>query len=325
VTYPGLPAPRMGTVLSRDASRANYAEGTEFHIGSVELCTNTGTYLDTPFHRYPDGHDLSGLDLARCADLPAVVIHVGRDVQAIDADALGDLDVEGHAVLFDTGWSEHWGSERYLSNDHPYVTASTVWTLVEAGVVLVGIDSLNIDDTVGRERPAHTLLLAAGIPIVEHLANLDQLPRRGARFSAVPPKLVGLGTFTVRAFAIVDEVDASTPRAAVCEVVVDCADPAALATFWGEAVGGTPRVRSDDWASVRDPRPGGLLIGFQRVPEAKTVKNRVHIDIWSDDVATDTQRLEAAGARRVGELVTDATGGFQVLLDPEGNEFCLVD
>src|SRR6478736_3680923 len=132
ITYPGLPGPRTGTVLSREDSRSRYAEGTEFHIGTVELCTNTGTYLDTPFHRYADGHDLAGLDLMRCADLPAVVIQA-RGFTAIEPDALADLDLEGQAVLFATGWSRHWGSDHYLSNEHPFLTEATVDALIESG------------------------------------------------------------------------------------------------------------------------------------------------------------------------------------------------
>jgi len=153
ITYPGLPAPSMGTVLSREESRSRYAEGVEFHIGSVELCTNTGTYLDTPFHRFADGHDLTGLDLSRCADLPAVVIHVAEGASGIGPDAIGDLDIEGCAVLFDTGWCKHWGTEEYLVNTHPHLTESTVDALIEGGAVLAGIDSLNIDGTIGGERP----------------------------------------------------------------------------------------------------------------------------------------------------------------------------
>jgi kynurenine formamidase/predicted enzyme related to lactoylglutathione lyase len=323
VTYPGLPGPVMGTVLSREDSRARYAEGTEFHIGTVQLCTNTGTYLDTPFHRFADGHDLSGLDLARCADLPAVVVHVAPGVTAIGPDVIGDLDVDGRAVLFDTGWSRHWGSEQYLANTHPFLTEATVEALIEGGAALVGIDSLNIDTTTGGERPAHTRLLQAGIPIVEHLTNLAELPLLGARFTAVPPKMSGLGTFTVRAFASVPD-GGEVERTAVCEVVIDCADPGRLAEFWSHVVDGQARVRSDAWATVRDPRPGGLLLAFQRVPEDKVVKNRVHLDIWSDDIAADAARLVALGATLAGEIIDDDTGGFQILQDPEGNEFCLV-
>ena len=289
----------------------------------VEMCTNTGTYLDTPFHRYPDGHDLTGLELSRCADLSAIVIHVAAGSTAIEPDAVGDLDIEGRAVLFDTGWSDKWGSDDYLANTHPFLTEATVDMLIDAGAALVGIDSLNIDTTVGGERPAHTKLLAAGIPIVEHLTNLSLLPVHGSRFTAVPPKISGLGTFTVRAFAIVPDAPGGE-RSAVCEVVFDCHDPASLAGFWAHVVGGTVRVRSDAWATVRDPRPGGVLVAFQRVPEGKAAKNRVHLDIWSSDIAADTARLVAVGASTQGEVETDETGSFQILLDPEGNEFCLV-
>ena len=323
VTYPGLPGPTMGTVLSREDSRSRYSEGVEFHIGTVELCTNTGTYLDTPFHRFADGHDLTGLDLSRCADLPAVVVHVGEGVTAIGPEVIGDLDLDGRAVLFETGWSRHWGSEQYLANTHPFLTEATVDAVIDGGAVLVGIDSLNIDGTTGGDRPAHTKFLAAGIPIVEHLTNLHDLPLLGARFTAVPPKLAGLGTFTVRAFATLTD-DSQPERNAVCELVVDCHAPGTLAEFWSHVLGGEPRVRSEQWATVRDPRPGGLLLAFQQVPEGKVAKNRVHLDIWSDDVAADTARLVGLGATTLGEIISDATGAFQVLQDPEGNEFCLV-
>jgi kynurenine formamidase len=323
LTYPGLPAPRTATVLSREDSRTRYAEGTEFHIGSVELCTNTGTYLDTPFHRYPDGHDLTGLELARCADLPATVIHVGSGGAGVEPDVLGDSDLEGHAVLFDTGWSQHWGSEEYFSNSHPYLTDATVDALIEAGAVLVGIDSLNIDSTIGGERPAHTKLLAAGIPIVEHLTNLSELPAAGASFTAAPPKIAGLGTFTVRAFAVVPD-DLYDTRNALCGIVVDCHDPAALAGFWSHVLRGEARVRSEKWATVRDPLPGGVLLAFQRVPEGKSAKNRVHLDIWTRDLQGDIARLVAAGGATVGGIVDEHHEPFQIMQDPEGNEFCLV-
>lgn len=322
-TYPGLPGPRTSTVLSREDSRSRYAEGTEFHIGSVELCTNTGTYLDTPFHRYPDGHDLAGLDLTRCADLPATVIHVRSGEAAIGPAAIGDLDLEGHAVLLDTGWSAHWGSDEYFSNSHPYLTEATVDALIAAGVALVGIDSLNIDDTIGGERPAHTKLLAAGIPIVEHLTNLAELPTTGATFTAVPPKLSGLGTFTVRAFAIVPD-DLYDTRNRLCGIVVDCADPARLAEFWSNVLQGEASVRSEQWATVRDPLPGGVLLAFQRVPERKSCKNRLHLDIWSTDLQGDIDRLVAVGGSRLGEIVDPDDRPFQIMQDPEGNEFCLV-
>lgn len=322
VTYPGLPPLSTSTFLSRADSVGRYAEGTTFDIGMVTMCANTGTYLDTPFHRYADGHDLSGVPLERCAELRAVVLHV-EGATAVPPSAFGDLDFEGCAVLVHTGWSRHWGTERYFSNEHPYLAAETVAVLIEGGAVLVGIDSLNIDSTVGGERPAHTGLLARGILIVEHLTNLDQLPPVGARFTAVPPKVAGLGTFTVRAFCTLPDGDGAQ-RPAICEVVIDCAAPASLAQFWSHVVGGVARVRSEAWATVRDPRPGGVLVAFQRVPEGKAVKNRVHLDVWSEDIAADTRRLVQQGATTVGSLQSDEAGTFQILLDPEGNEFCLV-
>ncbi len=315
-TYPGLPVPRYGSVLTRENSRGKYAPGVEFTIGSVELCTNTGTYLDTPFHRYADGHDLAQLPLGACVDLRLVLIE--HPTGGAPASLLDGLDVTGAAVVFRTGWSIHWGTDRYFANDHPYVTAECSQRLVDQGAVLVGIDSLNIDGTAGSDRPAHSLLLSAGIPIVEHLTNLDSVPVSGARFTAVPVKMVGLGTFPVRAFATVPS------RPTVCEVVVDCYNPRALSAFWAEVVRGQVIVRSDDWATVHEPVPGNLLLAFQRVPESKSVKNRVHLDIWSSDISADTARLVSLGAVANGGIVDDEHGPFQVLTDPEGNEFCLV-
>jgi predicted enzyme related to lactoylglutathione lyase len=190
VTYPGLPVPHMGVVLEREASRGKYAPGVEFIIGSIEMCTNTGTYLDTPFHRYEDGYDLAGLALTSCADL--------------------------------------------------------------------------------------------------------------------------------RAFAVLPD------RPTICEIVLDCADVRALSTFWAVITGGTANVRHDGWATVTDPKPGGVLLAFQRVPEPKTAKNRTHIDLFSDDIPGDTARAVALGATALGGIVHDPVGDFQVLTDPEGNEFCFV-
>jgi kynurenine formamidase len=201
VTYPGLPGPVVSEHVTREASRERYAPGTEFSIGHVSMVANTGTYLDTPFHRYPDGFDLAALPLDSVCDLPAMV--VAADGDAVDAGAFEGLDVAGAAVLVNTGWDRHWGADEYGAGGHPFVTGAAAELLVERGVALVGIDSVNIDSTATGERPAHTILLAAGIPIVEHLTNLGGLPPTGARFYAVPPKIVDVGTFTVRAFAIV--------------------------------------------------------------------------------------------------------------------------
>ncbi len=200
VTYPGLPAPRIHDHLSREASRANYAAGTEFHIARIEMVANTGTYLDSPAHRWADGADLSGLALESLADLPGVVVDLPQGQRAFLAGTLPGGDLTGCAVLLRTGWSAHFATPRYFE-PHPYLAGAAAEALVRRGAALVGIDSLNIDDTAGGERPAHSLLLRAGIPIVEHLTNLAALPARGFRFFAVPPKVAGMGTFPVRAFA----------------------------------------------------------------------------------------------------------------------------
>ena len=200
ITYPGLPGPVISAHLTFDDSHAVYDEGTEFTIGRIEMVSNTGTYLDVPGHRHRDGHDLSGLPLERCALLPAVVV---------DAPATGPAgialfegrDVAGAAVLVRTGWSTYFGAERYGDPEHPFLATDAAAWLADHGAVLVGIDSVNIDDTRGGERPVHTLLLAREIPVVEHLTALDQLPPLGATFSAVPVKVAGMSTFPVRAFA----------------------------------------------------------------------------------------------------------------------------
>ena len=198
ITYPGLPGPEIDEHLSFDASAGHYAAGTEFVIGQLSMVVNTGTYLDTPAHRFRDGHDLAGLPLEHCVLLPAVVVD-GEG--AIGSSAFSDVEVDGAAVLLRTGWDRHWRTERYGDPAHPHLTEAGAEMLVQRGAALVGIDSVNIDDTTNGRRPAHTVLLAAGIPIVEHLTGLGRLPAAGALFSAVPPAVRGLATFPVRAFA----------------------------------------------------------------------------------------------------------------------------
>lgn len=204
-TYPGLPAPQLRQHLSHAESRDRYAPGTEFAIDRITMVGNTGTYVDSPFHRYPDGTDLAGLPLERLAELPAVVVRAIGGPRGVTAEALAGVDVAGRAVLLNTGGDRHWATKDYAV-DAPYLTREGAQDLVDRGAALVGIDSVNIDDISARargERPAHTLLLAAGIPIVEHLTNLRTLPVHGARFSAVPPRIVGFGSFPVRAYATV--------------------------------------------------------------------------------------------------------------------------
>jgi kynurenine formamidase len=199
-TYPGLPSPVICDYLSREESRARYAAGVEFQIGKIEMVANTGTYLDSPFHRYPDGQDLSRLTLDSLADLAAVVVRPAPGTsRAIGVQAFRDLDVSRKAVLVQTGWDRHWATDRYLSG-HPFLTGDAAEYLVDQRALLVGIDSLNIDDIDDLERPVHSTLLRASLPIVEHLCNLTALPARGFRFFAVPAKVVGMGSWPVRAF-----------------------------------------------------------------------------------------------------------------------------
>lgn len=200
ITYPGLPGPTITDHLSRAASRERYAPGVEFQIGRIDMVANTGTYLDTPFHRFGDGHDLAGLDPARVLEVPGVLVDATGATEA-GPELLDGLDLAGTAVLFRTGWDAHWGTDRYGEAGHPYVSTATAVRLVDAGVSVVGIDSVNIDDTRTGERPIHTALLGAGIPIVEHLCRLDELSGRRFTFTALPPAVVGMGTFPVRAVA----------------------------------------------------------------------------------------------------------------------------
>lgn len=203
VTYRGLPAPHICDWLSREDSRAHYEAGTEFQIGQITMVANTGTYIDTPFHRYAGGEDLSEVGLERLVELPGVVVRTG-DRKAIDADVFDGLDVAGKAVLVHTGWSRHWRTEAYYEG-HPFLTEAAARRLVEGGARLAGIDSHNIDDTSGRTRPVHSTLLGAGVLIVEHMRGLEALPDGPFRFFAAPPKVKGFGTFPVRAFAAVEE------------------------------------------------------------------------------------------------------------------------
>jgi kynurenine formamidase len=200
VTYPGLPAPRVVEHMDRASSRAHYAPGTEFSIARMELVANTGTYLDAPFHRYAGGKDLAELELESLADLPGVVVRAPRAGRALGPELFDGLALERRAVLIDTGWSRHFGTPAYASG-HPYLTAAAAERLVAGGAALVGIDSLNIDDTAGGERPVHSLLLERDVRIVEHMTNMAQLPDGPFRFFAVPVKVRAMGSFPVRAFA----------------------------------------------------------------------------------------------------------------------------
>ncbi|TQS40822.1 cyclase family protein [Cryptosporangium phraense] len=199
ITYPGLPAPTITPYLTREESRSRYAPGTEFAMDVITMIGNTGTYLDSPFHRYADGADLAGLDLSTLVDLRTEVFRCTD--RGIRASVFADRDIRGAAVLLDTGWSRHFGLPSYGSGA-PFLSADGAQFLVDAGAVLVGIDSVNIDDVEsGGERPAHSILLGAGVHVVEHLTNLGSVPESGAFFSAAPPAVEGFGTFPVRAYA----------------------------------------------------------------------------------------------------------------------------
>ena len=201
ITYKGLPAPVICDYLTREDSRNHYSGGTEFQIGKIEMVANTGTYVDAPFHRFADGKDLSQLDLSSLANLEGLVVRA-PNTRSIDFERFRGLDLAGKAVLVHTGWDRHWRTDQYFEG-HPFLTRRAAQYLADSNVKLVGIDSLNIDDTNDGTRPAHTILLGADIPIVEHLCSLQSLPDKNFRFFAVPVKVQGMGSFPVRAFAVV--------------------------------------------------------------------------------------------------------------------------
>ncbi|HEV7746223.1 MAG TPA: cyclase family protein [Pyrinomonadaceae bacterium] len=204
ITYKGLPAPVISDHLTRAASAKVYLPGTTFQIGKIEMVANTGTYLDSPFHRYADGTDLASLDLYSLANLDGLIVRcVNADERGITSDLLAGLDLDAKAVLFHTGWDLRWRTDSYSEGNHPFVTAEVAEQLAQAGVALVGIDSYNIDDTKEGSRPAHSILLQHGIPIVEHLCGLGELPDEDFKFFAVPVKVKGMGTFPIRAFGVV--------------------------------------------------------------------------------------------------------------------------
>lgn len=201
ITYKGLPAPLICDFLTREDSRKFYEPGTTFQIGRIDMVANTGTYLDSPFHRFQNGKDLSQLELASLAGLDAVVVRVdGSGARHIDREVFLPVDVRGKAVLVHTGWSRHWATDPYFEG-HNFLTRAAAEYLRDEGATLVGIDSYNIDDTADGSRPVHTVLLGADIPIVEHMCNLESLPLDGFTFTAVPVKVKGMGSFPVRAFA----------------------------------------------------------------------------------------------------------------------------
>ncbi len=202
ITYKGFPAPLVCDWLSRADSRSRYEPGTEFQIGKIEMVANTGTYIDSPFHRYADGIDIAELPLDGLVGIECVVVRIDDDVTSIGPDCFNDLDFLGKAVLINTRWDRHWGTDQYFE-DHPYLDEASARRLIEGGAILVGIDSYNIDSVASGSRPVHTLLLGRGIPIVEHMCSLDQVPDTGALLTAAPVAVRGMGSFPVRAFATV--------------------------------------------------------------------------------------------------------------------------
>jgi len=199
ITYKGFPAPIVCDWLSREDSRSRYEAGTEFQIGKIEMVANTGTYIDSPFHRYADGIDIAGLPLDGLVGIECVVIRIDEDVTSIGPDCFNELDFRGKAVLVNTRWDRHWRTDQYFE-DHPYLSEASARRLVEGGAILVGIDSFNIDSVATNARPVHTLLLGRGIPIIEHMCSLDQVPDSGALLTAAPVAVRGIGSFPVRAF-----------------------------------------------------------------------------------------------------------------------------
>ena len=203
ITYKNFPGPIICDWLSRVDSRGRYDEGTEFQIGKIEMIANTGTYIDSPFHRYADGIDISEMPLEGLADIECIVIRVDRAITAIGPDHFAGIDLRGKAVLVHTGWDRHWRTDHYFEN-HPHLTEPAARVLVDEGAAIVGIDSFNIDSVSTGTRPVHTILLGKGIPIVEHMRGLEEVPENGARFTAAPVAVKGMGSFPVRAFVTVD-------------------------------------------------------------------------------------------------------------------------
>lgn len=205
ITYPGLPGPEIAPHLTREESHHHYDAGTEFAIDRISMVGNTGTYLDSPYHRFAGGADLADVPLDAVADLPLVVVRVTDSAdRGIAPHTITPFDVVGAAVLLHTGWDRNWGTPNY-GDAAPFLTEAAARQLVDSGTRLVGIDSVNIDDTTGTARPAHSILLAAGVPVLEHLTGLSQLPVTGARLHAAPPRIRAFGTFPVRAYALVPD------------------------------------------------------------------------------------------------------------------------
>jgi kynurenine formamidase len=203
-TYPGLPVPEVEVLLDHESSRARYDGKSEFLIASLHLCGNTGTYVDSPLHRHRGGTDLAGLRLELLAHVPAVVVNAPAGLErGIAAAAFRDIEVRDRAVLVRTEWSRFWRTPQYFE-PNPHLTREACEYLAKEGARFVGIDSLNIDDIGDLSRPAHTILLGAGIPVCEHMTNLAAAPAGGSWLHAVPIAWKGGATFPVRAYLMVE-------------------------------------------------------------------------------------------------------------------------
>lgn len=205
ITYKGLPAPIICDYISREASKQHYAKGTSFQIGKVDMVVNSGTYIDAPFHRFAEGKDIASIDIDQVADITAIKILIPDSEQKIGKHYFEGKDLTGKAVIIQTNWSRHWNTDNYFEG-YPYLSVRAAEYLKQKKAVLVGIDSLNVDDNTTDERPVHTILLGAGILIVEHLCNLDKVPVEEFKFFATPVKIKGAGSFPVRAFAKISDV-----------------------------------------------------------------------------------------------------------------------
>lgn len=205
ITYKGLPGPSISEYISREESRNHYDPGTEFSISKIDMVGNTGTYIDSPYHRYPDGKDFESILLKDLAHLDGVVIRIPPEIQSIGIELFYEKNIKNKAVLINTGWSNNWGTDQYFNGEHPYITKEAAEYLVKEEVCIVGIDSYNIDDINDRSRPAHSILLKAEIPIIEHMCNLEKLPDSGFWFYAVPERIMGMASLPVRAFAMINK------------------------------------------------------------------------------------------------------------------------
>ena len=174
-----------------------------FHIGLLTICTNTGTYLDVPFHRYADGHDLADLALEQVAGVPAVCSTAAASRRSTSRPTISSGSPGTRCSSAPT--TQCTSARERTSRTTRTSSAASAEALVAADVACVGIDSMNIDGTATGDRPVHSILLRRGSRSSSTSPTSPRCPDRGFTFTAVPPKIEGAGTFTVRAFATTDE------------------------------------------------------------------------------------------------------------------------